>query len=116
MHAKGDDNDSGITGGKRRPEKEDPRSSPSRKLIMAGDSIVDITATPDVAVWAKEARRKGGIDNIKEHSKILSITTKSTTDEKMVDPANTKEVEESYRKGSLTDEASISKKKVINQL
>ena len=112
-----DDIDSGIIGGKHHPKNEDLKSSspPSHRLTIAGDNIVDITSTPDVAVWAKEIRRKRGIDSVKEHSKILSVATKSTTDEKMVDPANTKEVEESYRKGSLTDEARISKKKVIDQ-
>ena len=88
------------------------KNDPKTKIAKSGGSIIDITDTPDVAVWDKEVRRRGGTDKVKEPSKIQSITTKSTTDEKMVDPANEQEVAASMtdRDVPLTDEADISKK------
>lgn len=86
--------------------KKDSGSSKS----TTSDGIIDITETPDVAVWAKTVAR-GRTDRVKKPSKIQSITTKSTADGELVDPADKKDVASIANKdGSLTDEADISKK------
>ena len=73
--------------------------------------IMDITDTPDVAVWAKGIRKSAGTpsDMVKEPSKLASMTLHRTTKEGgeiMVDPANKKEVAKAVAEHSpMTDES-----------
>ena len=73
--------------------------------------IMDITDTPDVAVWAKGIRKSTGApsDMVKEPSKLASMTLHRTTKdgvEIMVDPANKKEVAKAIAEhSSMTDES-----------
>lgn len=76
--------------------------------------IMDITDTPDVAVWAKGIRKNAGApsDKVKEPSKIASMTLhRATKDgEIMVDPANKKEVAKAVAEHSpMTDESGYGK-------
>ncbi|MGI0018873.1 MAG: hypothetical protein ACREAY_00215 [Nitrososphaera sp.] len=76
--------------------------------------IMDITDTPDVAVWAKGIKKNAGApsDRVKEPSKIASMTLHRTTKdgEIMVDPANKKEVAKAIAEhSSMTDESGYGK-------
>jgi hypothetical protein len=72
--------------------------------------IMDISDTPDVAVWAKGIRRGLGTspDAVKEPSKIASTTLHLDLEgqEIAVDPANKKQMSKAQAEGSsLTDES-----------
>lgn len=71
--------------------------------------IMDISETPDVAVWAKGIWRKAIVpsDKVKEPSKIASVTLYFTDSDKelMVDAANKKDVARAVKRVSLTDES-----------
>ena len=69
----------------------------------AGGEIMDISDTPDVAVWAKGAR-KTPPDSVREPSKIASMTLHVKGRNVMVDPANEKEVAK-VQEWTLTDES-----------
>lgn len=78
---------------------------------MAGKSagIMDISDTPDVAVWAKVIRRGLPPGAVKEPSKIASMELhlEKGRQEVAVDPANKKQMSKVQAEGgSLTDESS----------
>jgi hypothetical protein len=60
-------------------------------MATAGGEIMDISATPDVAVWAK-ANRKMPPDAVKEPSKVTSLSLHVKGCQAAVDPANEKQV------------------------
>lgn len=84
--------------------------------------FADITETPDVAVWAKEKRAgaKFPSDKVAEGrvtspSRAISgnvkakLASASARKERLVDVANTEEVEEAAKQGeTLTDKADLS--------
>jgi hypothetical protein len=80
---------------------------------MAGKAagIMDISDTPDVAVWARGIRRGLGTpsDAVREPSKIASIMlhlTPAKSREIMVDPADKRQMSKVQAEGgSLTDES-----------
>lgn len=79
----------------------------------AGGEIMDISDTPDVAVWAKGIRKGVNVppDTVKEPSKIASLTlhVKGTESrEVMIDPADKNEVAKA-RGRALTDESGYGK-------
>lgn len=86
-----------------------------KAAVTAGGDIVDITDTPDVAVWAKGIKKKGAgapSDAVKEPSIIASMTLHLNTKggEIMVDPANKKEVAKALaERTSVTDESEYGK-------
>lgn len=71
--------------------------------------IMDITETPDVAVWAKAIRKKynSPSDKVNEPSKNSSMTLYFTEEgrELLIDPASKREVERAIRRSALTDES-----------
>ena len=73
------------------------------------DDIIDIVDSPDVAVWAKETRRKNiAPDSTAKFPKSASMSLyyKDKDGKKLfVDAANEKDVERATKHASLTDEA-----------
>jgi hypothetical protein len=103
--------------GSRRAERHHEIFNPSSDAEFA-----DITETPDVAVWAKENRAgvKVSSDMVAEGritspARAISENTRaessaaSARKERLVDVANTREVEEAAEQGeTLTDKADLS--------
>lgn len=73
----------------------------------AGGEIMDISDTPDVALWVKDARRNPP-GTVREPSKITSLSLHIKGDEFPVDPANEKEVAKTKGR-TLTDESDYGK-------
>lgn len=77
--------------------------------------IMDITETPDVAVWAKGIRKKYFFpsDKVNKPSKVSSMTLYFTEKgrELLIDPANKREVERALRRSALTDESDYAQQK-----
>jgi hypothetical protein len=75
------------------------------------DGIMDITDTPDVAVWAKGIGKNAVTpsDIVKEPSKVASVTLYQNTKEDgeiLVDAANKREVAKALAKHTpMTDES-----------
>ena len=88
---------------------------------LAGAGFVDIAETPDVAVWAKEKRAGVKVPSDKVAAGRVTSPPRaagknadagraavSARKERLVDVANTKEVEEAARRGeTLTDKADL---------
>jgi hypothetical protein len=88
---------------------------------LAGAGFADIAETPDVAVWAKEKRAglKMPSDKVAEgrvtspprsagKNAYARRTAAPAREERLVDVANTREVEEAARRGEiLTDKADL---------
>ena len=72
----------------------------------AGGEIMDISETPDVAVWAKGARKIPRA--VKEPSRISSISLHVKGSEEMVDPGDKKQVAKAEGH-ILTDESDYGK-------
>ena len=79
-------------------------------MAEPNDGIMDITDTPDVAVWAKGIRKDAVIpsDAVKEPSKVASVTLYQNTKdgEILVDAANKQDVAKAIAKHTpMTDES-----------
>ena len=73
-------------------------------MEKAGGDIMDIADTPDVAVWARSAKKGAPLDAVKEPSKIASLTLHVKGAESQVDPADKKQVAKAS-KNTLTDDS-----------
>ncbi len=76
----------------------------------ASGGIIDITDTPDVAVWSKEIRSKvhRPSDKVKEPSRVASTILHAEQNKVAIDPADKKEVAKAVASGaSLTDESDL---------
>lgn len=73
-------------------------------MEKAGGDIMDIADTPDVAVWARGARKGAPSGTVKEPSKIASLTLHVRGAESQVDPADKKQVAKA-QKNTLTDDS-----------
>ena len=72
----------------------------------AGGEIIDISDTPDVAVWANSAKKIPRA--VKEPSKVSSISLHVKGSEEVVDPADKKQVAK-VEGHILTDESNYGK-------
>ena len=80
-----------------------------RRNDVSGE-IMDITDTPDVAVWSKEIRSKvhRPSDKVKEPSRVASTTLHAGKNKVAIDPADKREVARAVASGtSLTDESDL---------
>ena len=111
---------------KNRRDKKDIDGSPRGEAHYeisypsADAEFADIIETPDVAVWAKENRTgikapsvklaKGRITSpVRAISENAGVKSSAARKERLVDVANTREVEEAAEQGeTLTDKADLS--------
>ena len=89
---------------------ETARHRKEAKRTDVSGGIMDITDTPDVAVWSKEIRSNvhRPSDKVKEPSRVASTALHAGQNKLAIDPADKKEVARAIASGtSLTDESDL---------